>query len=303
MNIHTIIKPCNTAVLAFLNICIFAGASHAETHIVTQSGFSFSPSTLEISEGDTVQWNWTGGSHTVTNGTSVATGGNLFNDLLTSSNPTVTNMFDTAGTFPYFCSPHINFGMTGTITVVAAPVDNTPPVIIIVGDNPVTVFQNSVYTDDEATATDDVDGVITDDIVDFSNVNTATVGQYSVTYNVSDAAGNAADEKTRIVNVIANLDPSNIYVDGSHDGLEVGTDANPFKTVSSAIAVAENNAVINITVGSYTENFESSTLSPLMVTLQVNGNGTVTIGDDVIAALISGFRTRPIKEKSQDGEK
>ena len=92
-------------------------------------------------------------------------------------------------------------------------------------------------------------------------------------------------------------------MDGSHDGLEVGTDANPFKTVSSAIAVAGNNAAINITVGSYTENFESSTLSPLMVTLQVNGNGTVTIGDDVIAALISGFRTRPIKEKSQDGEK
>ena len=45
-----------------------------------------------------------------------------------------------------------------------------------------------------------VDGELTGSIViDSSAVNTDRVGDYSVTYNVTDAAGNAAEQKTRTV--------------------------------------------------------------------------------------------------------
>ena len=83
-----------------------------------------------------------------------------------------------------------------------APADTTAPVITLVGDDPVAITVGDAYVDAGATATDDVDGDITANIVvggDTVDVNTA--GQYIITYNVSDAAGNAATEVTRTVNV------------------------------------------------------------------------------------------------------
>ena len=59
----------------------------------------------------------------------------------------------------------------------------------------------STYTDLGATASDNYDGDITDDIVTVNNVDTSVIGSYTVTYNVSDDAGNAATEVTRTVNV------------------------------------------------------------------------------------------------------
>jgi lysophospholipase L1-like esterase len=79
-------------------------------------------------------------------------------------------------------------------------------VITLNGANTVTIIQGGTYTELGATATDNVDGDITGSIViDASAVDTSTVGSYTVTYNVSDTAGNAATEVTRTVNVIASL--------------------------------------------------------------------------------------------------
>ena len=80
--------------------------------------------------------------------------------------------------------------------------DPYPPTILIVGASPITIEINSVYTDLGATATDLVDGTITDKIITVNNVDTTKVGTYTVTYNVTDAEGNAATERTRIVNVV-----------------------------------------------------------------------------------------------------
>ncbi|MFT5964316.1 MAG: hypothetical protein ACI9L6_001051, partial [Flavobacterium sp.] len=52
-----------------------------------------------------------------------------------------------------------------------------------------------------ATALDSYDGDITTSIIIVNSVNTAVSGKYTVTYNVSDAGGNAAVEVTRTVNV------------------------------------------------------------------------------------------------------
>ena len=90
----------------------------------------------------------------------------------------------------------------GAYEYVSVSNDNSPPTITILGDNPISVFQGSTYTDQGATATDNVDGDITANITVTSNVDTSTVGTYTVTYNVSDAAGNAATEVVRTVNVV-----------------------------------------------------------------------------------------------------
>ena len=59
----------------------------------------------------------------------------------------------------------------------------------------------SIYTDAGATAVDNIDGDITANIVRYSTVDVNTVGTYTVTYNVSDAAGNAATQVSRTVNI------------------------------------------------------------------------------------------------------
>lgn len=77
------------------------------------------------------------------------------------------------------------------------------PVITLLGTTPVNVSQGDTYTDAGATALA-ADGAtdITGDIVTVNPVNTATIGEYTVTYNVTNG-GVAADEVTRTVNVVA----------------------------------------------------------------------------------------------------
>ena len=79
--------------------------------------------------------------------------------------------------------------------------DLTAPVITLLGDNPMNVTLAAEYEEPGATATDNVDGDVTGDIVITGTVNTNVLGTYLVVYTVTDAAGNVGTE-TRTVNVI-----------------------------------------------------------------------------------------------------
>ena len=83
-------------------------------------------------------------------------------------------------------------------------VDTTAPVITLIGDASITLEVGAIYTEQGATATDNYDTNLTV-VVGGDTVDTSTVGTYMVTYNVSDAAGNAAIEVTRTVIVEAAL--------------------------------------------------------------------------------------------------
>jgi hypothetical protein len=80
--------------------------------------------------------------------------------------------------------------------------DTTPPVITLIGAATVYACVGSPYTDDGATAMDDTDGDISDLIVINNPVQTDATGTFTVTYNVTDSAGNKAEEVTRTVIVI-----------------------------------------------------------------------------------------------------
>ena len=66
------------------------------------------------------------------------------------------------------------------------------PVIILQGAASVSLEVGTTYTDAGATASDNVDGPITSQIVTVNPVDTTALGMYTITYNVSDAANNAA---------------------------------------------------------------------------------------------------------------
>ncbi|MCX5769381.1 MAG: DUF5011 domain-containing protein, partial [Candidatus Hydrogenedentes bacterium] len=87
-------------------------------------------------------------------------------------------------------------------------VDTTKPVITLVGEAEVTVEVHGSYTDEGATAEDNLDGDITANIITGGlPINTSVVDDYTVTYNVTDAAGNPADQVTRTVHVVDTTKP------------------------------------------------------------------------------------------------
>ena len=70
--------------------------------------------------------------------------------------------------------------------------DITAPIITIAGEDDISIVQGTPYTDDGATATDNVDGDLTSSIITSGTVDVNTVGSYTITYTVSDSAGNTA---------------------------------------------------------------------------------------------------------------
>ena len=94
------------------------------TNTVNVLASSFSPANLTISANETVTWQFNGGPHTVTQGTSPGNPATPEFDSGNRSSGTFTRTFDTPGTYQYFCAIHFGMGMTGTITV--DPVSRTP---------------------------------------------------------------------------------------------------------------------------------------------------------------------------------
>ncbi|TFV97678.1 DUF5011 domain-containing protein [Algoriphagus kandeliae] len=90
---------------------------------------------------------------------------------------------------------------TLTIELIVIITDEDPPVISLVGEPAIELEIGEEFTDPGATANDEVDGDISANIVVTGEVNTFQPGEYVLAYNVTDAAGNAAEEVTRTVKV------------------------------------------------------------------------------------------------------
>lgn len=76
--------------------------------------------------------------------------------------------------------------------------DTTAPKITIDGKNEITIYEDEKFTTPKCIAKDNYDGNITDNVKIDSNVNTAKVGTYTVTYTVKDSSGNEATEKVKV---------------------------------------------------------------------------------------------------------
>jgi plastocyanin len=126
---------------------------------------SFSPSTIMVTQGDTVTFDWVSGTHTVTSGAPGAPDGKFCSlpagsvvnamtcnsiDYAQSPPYTYAFTFDTPGNFPYFCEVH-GSAMTGLVIVSASPTMPMPTpspspspspstVTVMVGPNNTTAF-------------------------------------------------------------------------------------------------------------------------------------------------------------------
>ncbi|MCK0178724.1 DUF5011 domain-containing protein [Flavobacteriaceae bacterium S0862] len=176
----------------------------------------------------------------------------------------------------------------------SGPVDIIPPVITLMGDSTINLEEGNPYNEEGATATDDIDGDISANIVIGGDmVDTNTVGSYIITYNVSDVAGNEATEVTRIVNVTQDATAPIITLTGdSLINLEQGDLYN--EQGATATDNIDGDISANIVIGG--DMVDTNTVGTYIVTynvIDVTGNAaaeatrTVNITQDVTAPVIT----------------
>ena len=116
-----------------------------------------------------------------------------------SGYPTISNfVFDNTSNTIIFDTNHFT-----KYKIIEQVIDNTPPVITLNGSSTVMLVVGDSYVDAGATAVDNIDGDITDNIFVSSTVDTAVAGDYLVQYHVKDAAQNESSV-TRSVRVTEN---------------------------------------------------------------------------------------------------
>lgn len=107
------------------------------------------------------------------------------------------------GEYEYYVRCYDEPGNTTDADTRTFIIDQTPPILTLVGDPVVTLIVGSSYTDARATAFDNEDGDLTDKIVRTGSYDVNTIGAYKLYFDVSDSAGNAATQVSRTINVVA----------------------------------------------------------------------------------------------------
>lgn len=93
-------------------------------------------------------------------------------------------------------------------------VDSMKPIITLKGSD-VSIYVNSKYSEPGFSATDDIDGDITDKVNVSDNIDLKNVGTYEVTYTVKDSSGNEFSIKR---NVIVKERPTTTTTNQDKDG-------------------------------------------------------------------------------------
>jgi hypothetical protein len=204
-----------------------------------------------VSSNETVSWSVSG------SGVSISSSGAVTLDSAANAGSATSHSFAITAT-----DGSGNATTTGTLSV--SVVDTTAPAISLVGDAIVNIEIGTAYSDAGATATDNKDGTVTSSITTVSSVDANKVGAYTVTYNVTDAAGNAATQVTRNVNVggdttnpvVSLLGSATVSVERGNAYSDLGATAtdNFDGTITSSIVTV--NGVDATTSGTYTVTYD-----------------------------------------------
>ena len=114
------------AIAPLLTFCPTVTSAATVTVMVGPNCFCFVPSSVTIHPGDTVQWSWSSSGHTSTSGTPGSPNG-LWDSGFLNPGQTFSHTFNTAGSFPYYCTAHGQCcAMVGTVTVSSPTPTPTP---------------------------------------------------------------------------------------------------------------------------------------------------------------------------------
>lgn len=171
----------------------------------------------------------------------------------------VTGAVNTAvpGDYPLTYVSNDGAGNTSSVVRVVRVTPGAPPVITLLGDNPMTVECGAAFQDPGATASDAEDGDLTGNITVAGSVNTAVPGTYQVSYAVTDSDGGSALEARSVV-VADTLAPTVTLLGANPATVALGTPyTEPGFTATDACAgdltgsVAVAGTVDTATTGTY----------------------------------------------------
>ena len=184
-------------------------------------------------------------------------------------------------------------GNTTTLVRSVEVIDTTPPNIILIGNSIASIEIGTTYNELGATASDnyDDDNAITSTIDITGFVDTANLGSYIISYDVSDSSGNAATTLSRTVNVIDTTKPILSLLGTTPVTIELGqaySDAgatasdNYDDNTSITATITTSGSVDNTTVGSHTLTYTVSDTSnnqanPITRTVVVEDNTSPVI--------------------------
>ncbi len=188
--------------------------------------------------------------------------------------PVVYNYTDAAG--------NVAAQVTRTVAVVNTA-DITPPVITLNGASTVNITAGGTYTDAGATALDNRDGNLTASITTVNPIANPTVaGTFTVTYNVSDAAGNPATQVSRTVVITSAVVTVTSGV--AHLGLVLGGTVTAYSVVNGVKsaqlglpAATDTFGAFQIDIGAYTG----------AILFELTTNGSATYKDEYTGGTVS----------------
>lgn len=134
--------------------------------------------------------------------------------------------------------------------------DTVAPVITVTGASSIEIDQNDTYTDQGATASDAVDGTVT--VTSAGTVDTATAGTYTITYSVSDSAGNTSSATRTVIVSIPDTTAPVITIVGDNpatiDQNQTYTDGGATATddVDGSVSVTTSGSIDTATAGTQT---------------------------------------------------
>jgi len=103
-----------------------ASATTVNVTIGPNGDLIFSPSSVTIRPGDKVKWTWGSSGHSTTSGSPGMPNG-IWDSGIRNQGATFTRTFNSAGTFPYYCTPHGGCcNMVGMVRVIAPSPTPTP---------------------------------------------------------------------------------------------------------------------------------------------------------------------------------
>ncbi len=132
-----------------------------------------------------------------------------------------------------------------TVIVQSAP-DTTPPTISLNGDTTINISVGDNWTDPGATASDNLDGNLTNSIIVNGNVNPSIAGTYNINYTVTDSAGNSSSAVRVIIVTEIACNITTTLISGSYNqSLSPGETMSPIEIrITSDCATITNSAML-----------------------------------------------------------
>ncbi|HPO16021.1 MAG TPA: DUF5011 domain-containing protein, partial [Candidatus Hydrogenedentes bacterium] len=178
-------------------------------------------------------------------------------------------------TLTYTVQDNGAFPMSDTEIRTVEVVDTNPPSLILYGAAEMTISTGGTYTEQGARAEDECEGVLTSSVVIGGDVvDTNTPGDYVVTYNVQDSAGNPAPQLIRTIHVVDNAPPVVSLIGVNPDTVECNEAGTPYDDPGAVAIDPEDGDITDDIV--VTGSVNTAVAGPYILTYTVVDSGGVT---------------------------